>query len=77
MKVRKLANTFLIRVPQLDRDWLTYYKRELGVEYLLDPTHKIEYTMASLSRELKQAGMSIKRASIQFGEIWTVAGRLK
>lgn len=76
-KIRKLANTFLIRVPQLDRDWLTYYKRELGVEYRLDPTHKIEYTMPSLSQELKRAGMSIKRASIQFGEIWAVAGRLK
>jgi len=76
-KIRKLADTFLIRVPQLNRDWLTYYKIELGVEYRLDPTHKIEYTMASLSQELKQAGMSIKRASIQFGEIWAVAGRLK
>ncbi len=76
-KIRKLANTFLIRVPQFDRDWLTYYKSELGVEYRLDPTHKIEYTMASLSRELKQAGMGIKKASIHFGEIWTVVGHLK
>ncbi len=76
-KIRKLANTFLIRVPQFDRDWLTYYKSELGVEYRLDPTHKIEYTMASLSQELKQAGMGIKRASIQFGEIWVVVGRLQ
>jgi 2-polyprenyl-3-methyl-5-hydroxy-6-metoxy-1,4-benzoquinol methylase len=72
-KIGRLANRFLIRVPQLDRDWLTYYKRELGVDYRLDPTHRIEYTVESLSRELEQAGIRIERASTQFGEIWAVA----
>ena len=72
LKVKKLANKFLIRVPALNRDWLTYYKRELGVEYRLDLTHKIEYTMESFQQELEKAGMRVERASIQFGEIWAV-----
>lgn len=72
LKIKKLANRFLIRVPVLNRDWLTYYKKELGVEYRLDLTHKIEYTMESLQQELEKAGMRIEKASIQFGEIWAV-----
>lgn len=76
LKVKDLATKFLIRVPMLNRDWLTYYKRELGVEYRLDLTHKIEYTMESLQEELEKAGMRIERASIQFGEIWAVVRSL-
>ena len=71
-KVKGLADKFLMRVPVLNRDWLTYYKRQLGVEYRLDLTHKIEYTMESFQEELEKAGMRIERASIQFGEIWAV-----
>ena len=75
LKIKKLANRFLIRVPVLNRSWLTYYKRELGVEYRLDLTHKTEYTMESFQQELEKAGMRIERASIQFGEIWAVVTR--
>lgn len=75
LKIKKLANKFLIRVPMLNRDWLTYYKRELGAEYRLDLTHKIEYTMESLQQELEKAGLAVERASIQFGEIWAVVTR--
>jgi len=76
MKVKGLAAKFLIRVPMVNRDWLTYYKRELGVEYRLDLTHKTEYTMESLQEELAKAGMQIEKASIQFGEIWAVVKKL-
>ena len=72
LRIKGLANKFLVRVPVLNRDWLTYYKRELGVEYRLDLTHKIEYTMESFARELEKAGLAIESASIQFGEIWAV-----
>lgn len=72
LKVKGLASKFLIRVPMINRDWLTYYKRELGAEYRLDLTHRVEYTMESLQEELKKAGMRIEKASIQFGEIWAV-----
>ena len=75
-KIQKLANKFLIRVPLLNRDWLTYYKKELGVEYRLDLTHQIEYTLESLTQELEKTGIGIERASIQFGEIWAVVKRL-
>ena len=71
-KIKALADKFLIRVPMLNRDWLTYYKRQLGVEHRLDLTHKIEYTMESFQQELEKAGMRVERASIQFGEIWAV-----
>jgi 2-polyprenyl-3-methyl-5-hydroxy-6-metoxy-1,4-benzoquinol methylase len=72
LKVRDLAPRLLIRVPMINRDWLTYCKREMGVEYRLDPTHRIEYTMESLREELEKAGLSIEKASVQFGEIWAV-----
>lgn len=74
-KIRNLADRFLVRVPLIDREWLTYYKRELGVEYRLDATHRIEYTTASFLEELGQAGMRIKTTSVQFGEIWAVVGK--
>lgn len=75
MKIRNLANKFLIRVPMLNREWLTYYKKELGVEYRLDSTHKIEYTLDGLQQELEKVGMRIEKSTIQFGEIWAVATR--
>ena len=72
LKIKDLATKFLIRVPMLNRDWLTYYKKEMGIEYRLDLTHRIEYTLESLQAELEKAGLRIERASIQFGEIWAV-----
>jgi len=60
----------------INRDWLTYYKKEMGIEYRLDPTHRIEYTMESLREELEKAGLSIEKVSVQFGEIWAVARAL-
>lgn len=74
-KIKNLADRFLIRVPMVNRDWLTYYKRELGVEYRLDLTHKVEYTIESFREELEKAGLRIDSASIQFGEIWAVVGK--
>jgi 2-polyprenyl-3-methyl-5-hydroxy-6-metoxy-1,4-benzoquinol methylase len=71
-RIRSLANKFLIRVPTINRDWLTYYKMESGIEYRLDATHKIEYTLESFTQELAEAGMTIEKTSLQFGEIWAV-----
>ncbi len=72
-QLRKIGPKLLIRVPALDRDWLTLYKKELGSEWRLDKTHRTEYTLKSLRQELKQAGWRIINYSIQFGEIWAVA----
>ncbi|MFC2044512.1 class I SAM-dependent methyltransferase [Chloroflexota bacterium] len=75
LMINKLADRFLVRVPLIDREWLTYYKRELGVEYRLDATHRIEYTLATFQEELGRAGMQIETVSTQFGEIWAVVGK--
>jgi len=72
IKIKSLAPKILIRVPMFNRDWLTLYKKELGVEYKLDTTHFIEYTLQTFKGELKQAGLVLVDYSIQFGEIWGV-----
>lgn len=70
--LHKLSNTLLLRVPMLDRDWLTIYKKENGFDYKLDPSHYIEYTLEDLKEEVKQSGWKIKTYSIQFGEFWGI-----
>jgi len=72
INLSNISNKFLIRVPMLNRDWLTCYKKEIGCEYRLDPTHKIEYTLKSFEKELSEANLKLKKFSIQFGEIWAV-----
>jgi len=70
--VKHLAPLLLIRVPMINRDWITLYKKELGIEWRLDTTHCTEYTFETFRDELAQAGLSIESHSIQFGEIWAV-----
>ncbi len=70
--IRPLANKFLFRVPMIDREWVTLYKKELGLDYRLDTTHFVEYTFAQFKDEFEQAGFIIESYSIQFGEIWAV-----
>jgi SAM-dependent methyltransferase len=74
-RVRKLTQTsrFLIRVPLFERDWRIPLKRELGVEYRLDPTHEIEYTQESFAAEQSAAGLRITHQEIRWGEIWVEA----
>jgi len=69
-KIKNLAPKILIRVPMINRDWITLYKKELGVEWCSDPSHFTEYTLESLKEELQKAGLELDRYSIQFGEIW-------
>jgi SAM-dependent methyltransferase len=61
---------FLIRVPLFERDWRVPLKKELGVEYRLDPTHEIEYTPESFANEMAEAGLTIRYQEIRWGEIW-------
>lgn len=60
----------------INRDWITLYKKELGVEWRSDPTHFTEYTLESLKNELEKADLNFKKYSIQFGEIWAVVGKI-
>ena len=69
-KVKNFGQFILIRVPMINRSWLTIYKKELGFEYRLDDTHYIEYTLDTFKSELKNASLEIIDYQIQFGEIW-------
>lgn len=71
-KIKDLAVKILIRVPMINRDWITLYKKELGMEWRLDPTHYTQYTLESLEEELQKANLRIDKFSIQFGEIWAI-----
>ncbi len=63
----------IIRVPMFERDWLVPYKKELGIEWRLDNTHKVEYTESEFKREMEEAGFSIKIVFYKWGEVWAVA----
>lgn len=71
-KIKKLAPSFLIRVPMVTRDWLAMYKKQQGVEYRLDPGHKTEYSIENFQKEISQVGLKIKNYSVQYGEIWAI-----
>jgi SAM-dependent methyltransferase len=71
-RLKKLGDKILIRVPMIDRSWVVLYKKELGIEYRLDKTHRIEYTFKDFDKEIKSAGLKIENYSVQFGEIWAV-----
>ncbi len=69
-KISSIAQKILIRVPLLTRDWLSVYKKEMGVDYKLDKTHFIEYTKKQLIDEIEKAGLAIEKIEINFGEIY-------
>jgi len=62
----------LFRVPMLERDWTVVFKKELGVEYRLDPTHHVEYTVEQFRDELHSAGIAVRSIEMRFGEIYAV-----
>jgi len=66
------ADTFLIRVPLITRDWITLYKRERGLPYLGDKDHYIEYTLESFQDEVISAGLEVGDIEIRFGELYAV-----
>ena len=71
-KLSRLSHRLLIRVPMIERDWIVLYKKSLGLEYRLDSTHYIEYTMKVLRDEASRSGWNIVNSTIQFGECWAV-----
>ena len=70
-KIKNFGNIILIRVPMINRSWLTIYKKELGLEYRLNPDHYIEYNFKDFQEELNRAGLKIIDYEIKFGEIWS------
>lgn len=71
--LRKFCKKVLIRVPDIERNWEVVFKRELGMPYFLDPTHKREYSEESLKEELRQSGWRVTGLNKKFSEIWAVA----
>jgi SAM-dependent methyltransferase len=70
IKMKNIADRLLIRIPMIDRDWLTLYKKEHELPWKLNSGHYIEYTEKSFHHEIETAGLKIVETSIQFGEIW-------
>lgn len=75
--LRKVMQTvkphkILIRVPLFERDWRVPLKKELGVDWRLDPTHETEYTQAQFQEELASASLKILKSEVHWGEIWAI-----
>lgn len=62
----------LIRVPMIDRDWLSVYKKKMEVEWRLDNTHFVEYTYEEFEHEVSLAGLKVDNYKVQWGEIYAV-----
>ncbi len=70
--LKRLSDKILIRVPMITRDWVSAYKKEIGLEYKLDNTHFIEYTEEELKKEVTEVGWEITESQINWGEFWGV-----
>lgn len=70
--VARGAGRLLVRVPLFERDWRVPLKRELGVDFRLDPTHRVEHTLEEFEAELAAAGLVVEERQIRWGEIWAV-----
>ena len=71
-KIKILAPKILIRVPLITRDWISCYKKEAGLPYLLDSSHCIEYTEEEFAEEMKKAGLKMEFIKVKFGELYAV-----
>ena len=67
------AERLLIRVPLFERDWRVPLKRELGIEWRLDPSHETEYTLESFAQEMEEADLRVMYQEVRWGEIWAEA----
>lgn len=66
---------FLIRVPMIDRHWVVFLKKKLGVDYRLDETHFIEYTKETFYDEINQANLKVVQFDVRWGEIYAVVSK--
>ncbi|PCJ21371.1 MAG: hypothetical protein COB02_01935 [Candidatus Cloacimonadota bacterium] len=72
----KSNRKFYIRVPIIEREWIAVYKKQMGLDYRLDPTHYTEYTVTEFYEEMKEAGIEVLNHEIRFGEIFSVCRAL-
>jgi hypothetical protein len=69
---RLQAHVVLIRVPFFERDWRLPMRRELGINYFSDPTHRIEHTLAEFAEEIAAGGLTLVEQRLMWGEIWAL-----
>ena len=69
---RAAPQRLLVRVPLFERDWRVPLKQELGVDFRLDPTHRLEYSLERLEAEVGEAGLLVQERQVRWGEIWAV-----
>lgn len=60
----------LIRVPLFERSWHLPLRRELGLGYFSDPTHRIEHSRGEFREEVEAAGLVVTEELTLWGEIW-------
>ena len=72
LKEKFQPRKFLIRVPMFEREWVVPFKKELGLEWRLDPTHQTEYTQDEFNDELDKGGVTISKLEIRWGEFYVV-----
>lgn len=70
---KTFAKRWLFRVPMYSRDWRVPLMEEIGIDYRLDSSHFIEYTVDSFKHELNDAGLEAIEIEIGWGEIWCEA----
>lgn len=68
---RSKAKRIFVRVPLFERDWRVPLKKELGVEWRLDPDHKTEFTLENFAQEISEAGLDVNHLEVRWGEIWS------
>lgn len=70
--LRVTPNKILLRVPSFEREWTVALKKEMNLNYFLDKTHQIEYTLDEFETEIKNANLKIVSKKINWGEIWAI-----
>jgi SAM-dependent methyltransferase len=60
----------LIRVPLFDRSWTVPMRRELGIGYFSDDTHRAEKTADAWVQEIEAAGLAVTHRQTSWGELW-------
>lgn len=65
----------LLRVPMADRHWSVPLRAEVGCSTMIDPTHRVEYTVPTFIAEMSVADLSVRYLQVNWGEIWAEVGR--
>jgi len=73
--ISQYCDVLLIRVPMIDRDWITLFKKERGIPYLLDSDHYIEYSLDTFSNEITDAGLTVFEHRVKYGELYSVCSK--